>query len=138
MSLTPIFQEGEVFLETDYEISIYPSKMYKMELEEDRIIGMTDELESMKQVIYCILNTERSMYPAYSDNYGVELAELIGMPISYVLPELERRISEALEWDTRIDSVDEFDFEINGNAVHVTFTAHTIYGDVVSEYEVMI
>lgn len=129
MPLTPEFDEGEVFLETDYEVTIYPTKSYHMKLEEGRIQGYTDGLESMIQVVYCILNTERGEYLAYSNNYGVELADLFGMPISYVIPELERRIKEALTWDSRIESVDDFEFEVQGSKVFVTFTVHTLYGD---------
>lgn len=133
MALTPELEEGEVLLGTDYETTIYPSYSYHMKIEEGRIQGMTDNLESMKQVVFCILNTERSEYLAYSPNYGVELLELIGKPTSYVLPELERRITEALTWDSRIESVDGFEFEINHSKVHVTFTVHTIYGDLREE-----
>lgn len=133
MALTPQFEQPEVFLGQDYEETTYPSYSYRMELEKGRIRGHTDGLESMPQVIYCILNTERSEYLAYSDNYGVELLELIGMPISYVLPELERRIREALTWDSRINSVENFEFEINNSKVHCTFTVYTIFGTINAE-----
>ena len=132
MALTPDVQ-NEVLLEEEYTIGIYPSKTYYMNLDRSRIQGNTDEIESIPQAIYCVLNTERSKYLAYSDNYGIEFEELYGKPITYVIPELERRIKEALEWDTRIDSVDDFVFEEKGNSIHVTFTVHTIYGDVEAE-----
>ena len=72
----------------------------------------------------------------FSDNYGIELADLYGEPMSYVMAELERRIIEALTWDSRIESVDNFEFEVNGRNVHVTFTVHTNFGEVDSESEV--
>ena len=84
---------------------------------------------AMKQAIFKILQTERYQYPVYSDNYGVELRELIGQPIPYVLPEIERRIREALMWDERITNVVNFDFDVQKNKVHVTFTANTVFGD---------
>ena len=113
----------------DDEEQIEPSLNYKMNLDRERIIGKCDELEAMKHVIFKILNTERYEYPIYSWDYGVELKDLIGRPMSYVLPELERVITEALEADDRIDSVDNFEFEVNKNKVSVTFTVHTIFGD---------
>ena len=137
MALTPDVQ-NEVLLEEEYTIGIYPSKTYYMNLDRFRIQGNTDDIESIPQAIYCVLNTERSKYLAYSDNYGVEFEELYGKPMTYVIPELERRIKEALEWDTRIDSVDDFVFEEKGNSIHVTFTVHTIYGDVEAERTVEI
>lgn len=107
-----------------------PTHTYKLRIEEKRIQGFTDEQEAMKQAIYKILQTERYQYPqVYSDNYGVELWDLIGQPIPYVLPEIERRITEALTWDERILSVGNFNFDVQKSKVHTTFTAHTVFGD---------
>ena len=91
----------------------------------------------MKQAIYKILLTERYQYVMYSWNYGIETLDLYGEPVAYVCPELERRISEALLWDDRIKSVTDFEFNISKKGVvHVSFTAHTIFGDVQAEREV--
>jgi hypothetical protein len=135
MALTPTVEENTL---EEYELTTYPTKTYHMDLEAGRIVGFSDSLESIRQVIYLILNTERSTYLAYSNNYGVELVDLIGMQTTYVLAELERRITEALTWDSRISSVDGFEFEVNGSAVHVTFTVHTDFGDIDAESEVTI
>lgn len=135
MALTPEIDDN-VIQEEDLELITYPTKTYYMDLEKGRIRGFSDDLESVKQVIFLALNTERSTYLAYSDNYGVELVDLIGEPMSYVLAELERRITEALTWDSRIESVDNFEYEVDGRSVHVTFTVHTDFGDIDSESEV--
>ncbi len=122
------------FLEQDFEITEQPTHTYKMNLESNLIRGYTDYQEAMKQAIYKILNTERYQYVMYSWNYGIELLDLYGEPVSYVCPELERRITEALTWDDRIQSVDNFEFNISKKGeILVTFTAHTVFGDVVAE-----
>ena len=122
------------FLEQDFEITEQPTHTYKMNLESNQIRGYTDGQEAMKQAIYKILNTERYQYVMYSWNYGIELLDLYGEPVSYVCPELERRITEALTWDDRIQSVDNFEFNISKKGeILVTFTAHTVFGDVVAE-----
>ena len=122
------------FLEQDFELEKQPTHTYKMQLESNLIRGYTDGQEAMKQAIYKILSTERYQYVMYSWNYGIELLDLYGEPISYVCPELERRITEALLWDDRIKSVDNFEFNISKKGeVLVTFTARTIFGDVQSE-----
>lgn len=122
------------FLEQDFEITEQPTHTYKMNLESNLIRGYTDGQEAMKQVIYKILNTERYQYVMYSWNYGIELLDLYGEPVSYVCPELERRITEALTWDDRIQSVDNFEFNISKKGeILVTFTAHTVFGNVVAE-----
>lgn len=122
------------FLEQDFEITEQPTHTYKMNLESNLIRNYTDGQEAMKQAIYKILNTERYQYVMYSWNYGIELLDLYGEPVSYVCPELERRITEALTWDDRIQSVDNFEFNISKKGeILVTFTAHTVFGDVVAE-----
>lgn len=121
------------FPDDEFEFVIFPTKTYAMDLKNGRIIGYTDGQEAMKQAIYKVLNTERFEYGAYSNNYGVELNELIGMPMTYVLPEIKRCITEALTWDSRINSVDGFEFETEMGKVHCTFTVHTIYGDIDAE-----
>ena len=96
--------------------------------------GFTDDLEAMKQVVFKILNTERYVYPIYSWNYGIETMDLYGEPVSWVCPELERRITEALTWDDRINSVSDFDFDLSKKGtVHVSFVVNTIFGDIETE-----
>lgn len=129
-------------LQTDFntlEFSEAPSYTYHLDLESKRVFGFVDGREAMVQAIFKILQTERYDFPkVYSDNYGVELRELIGQPIPYVLPEIERRITEALVWDTRITGVGDFEFDVAGKVVHTKFTASTIFGDVNIETEVAI
>lgn len=119
------------------EFKTQPSLNYKMILDGDRIINKCDKLEAMKQVIYKILMTERYKYFIYSWNYGIELADLFGMPVYYVVPEIERRVTEALMQDDRIVNVHDFDFDLSKrNVVAVTFMVDTIFGSVTAEREV--
>lgn len=120
-------------LQKDFEIEEESSHTYKLDLGNLTIAGYVDGLEAMKQAIYLILNIERYEYLIYSWNYGIELNDLYGQPIPFVLPELKRRITEALIQDSRILGIDNFSFEINKGKVHATFTVHTIFGDVEAE-----
>lgn len=128
----------------DFEIVEQPSYTYKMILpktdsEELRVIGNADELDAVQQAVYKILNTERYTYPIYSWNYGIELADLFGQPLPWVYPELEMRITEALTWDDRINSVSDFEFEeSNRNVVHAKFTVNSIFGSFESEMNVRV
>lgn len=123
---------GEISFETS------PSLTYALNLGINRIHGKVDGLDAVKQAVYLILCTERYKYLIYSWNYGVELAQLIGQPIALVLPEIERCVKEALTQDDRITVVDGFDFEVNRNKVHCTFTVHSIFGETQAETEVLI
>ena len=101
------------FLAKDFEISVQPTHTYKMHLKSGTVQGYTDGQDAMRQAIYKILSTERYQYAMYSWNYGVELLDLYGEPMTYVCPELDC----------------EFDTSTKGE-VAVTFTAHTIFGDI--------
>jgi len=125
-------------LQKDFEIEEETSHTYKLNLDNSTIARYVDDLEAMKQAIYLILNIERYEYLIYSWNYGIELNDLYGQPIPFVLPELKRRITEALVQDSRILGVDNFSFETNKGKVHATFTVHTIFGDVEAERVVTI
>ena len=120
----------------DFEIQVLPSLTYRLDIEKNCITGKCDELIAIKQAIYKILNTERYENDIYSWNYGVELKSLYGKPTSYVIPELKRRIQEALVQDDRIDSVDNFSFERNQEKVLAKFTVHTNLGEINEEMEV--
>lgn len=120
-------------LQNDFEYEELPSKTFKLNISDQVIIGNADELEAMKQAIYLILNIERYENLIYSWNYGIELQDLFGKQINYVLPELKRRITEALLQDTRITNVRDFNFETTKGKVHATFTAVTIFGEVQTE-----
>lgn len=127
------------FLEEDFEIEEQPTLTYAMDVNSGRVRGYTDELAAMQQAIYKILNTERYQYAMYSWNYGIELSDLFGEPVSYVCPELERRITEALTWDSRVTDVTDFEFETSAEGkIHAAFTVSTIFGSISSETEVEI
>lgn len=126
-------------LTANLEFEILPSRTYKMHLSQRVINGFTDGKDAIQQAIYMILNTERYQYIIYSWNYGIELEDLFGEPVTYVCPELERRITEALTQDERIISVDTFSFDTDKKrVVKVSFTVHTINGDITSERAVNI
>ena len=124
------------FLERNFEIKKQPTQTYRMDMENRSVQGYTDGLEAMKQVIHKIILTERYQYMMYSWNYGIELLDLMGEPVSYVCPELEYRITEALQQDDRIEEVDGFEFEVNGSTVKALFTVHTVFGNLKAEREV--
>lgn len=110
-----------------------PSRDYKLNQNEKRIIGFVDGLEAVKQAIYFMLNTERYQYLIYSWDYGVEFEDMFGKPYSYIVPEVERRVTECLRQDDRIKAVTNFIIEKNKNNVHATFLVETIYGEIESE-----
>ena len=117
----------------NFDVRQEPSKTFKLNIEKNRVDGICDDIEALKQTIFLILNTERYGHLIYSRNYGVELNDLIGEPISYVIPELERRITEALIQDDRIENIDNFEFQNINGKVQCRFSVHTKYGNIKAE-----
>lgn len=117
----------------------YEDRTYKIvHSDEDRISGYVEELEALKQTIYIILNVERYEHNIYSWDYGIELIDLFGKPMPYVMSELPRRITEALTMDNRIEDVVDFEFEKNGSKLHTTFTVVSNLGNIDADLEVTI
>lgn len=105
-----------------------PNKTYKMQVEDEKVLGHTDDLDAIEQACYKILNTERYRFVIYSWNYGIELQDLFGKPIPYVFSELPRRIHEALIQDDRIKDVTNFNLSNNKGDVLAEFTVVTTAG----------
>lgn len=104
------------------EIIKDPNLSYKLDLTNDRVRKYVDNIESIKQAIYKILNTERYTYIAYNWQYGIELNDLFGKPKSIVKAILPNRIKEALMIDDRIEDVRDFIFkDISKTELSITF-----------------
>lgn len=122
----------------DIEIIEQPSLTYEIKLDKDKMGNYINGIEAMKQTIYHIINTERYQYLIYSWNYGVELADLFGKPITYCYPEIKRRITEALLQDSRIESVESFEFSYSKGDVIAKFKVITTEGEIEIEKVVRI
>lgn len=119
------------------EESVTPTKTYKVV--NGRVSGFTDGLSAMVQTIEKTLQTERFEWPIYTDSYGVELSDLIGANMDLVKAEVERLITEAIEVDDRVLSIDNFEI-INEkkDSLTVRFVVTTIYGSISLEQEVSV
>lgn len=118
-------------LRQDFTFGTAPSRTFRMNHDPKKIYGTIDQIKAVEQSVFLILNTERYEYLIHSWNYGVEFKTLIGKDIDYVIPEIERRIREALLQDDRITAVDNFTFQVeNKKQVLTTFTVTCIYGPI--------
>ena len=116
-----------------------PGYTHKLNRDTQTVSGFVDNKEAYRQAVVKLLSTERYDHVIYSTDYGVELRQLFGMPIYYVVPELERRITEAVMQDDRTVDVHSFEFDISKRGVvSVKFHARSIYGEVEIEKEVEI
>lgn len=94
----------------------------------DQIAGMDDGLEAMRQAVEIILTTKRFNYQIYTSNFGVELEDLIGEDPDYIESTLPERIRDAFSVDDRILMEKNYNFEVNGDKMLVTFEVVTVFG----------
>lgn len=117
----------------DYETKVHTTETFKLNTDENRVYGITDGIDAIKQAAYKILNTERYKYGMYSWDYGIELEDLFGMDIDLVIAKLPNRIKEALTQDDRIIDVTDFEFKKGRNELTVSFVIDTNIGKIEAE-----
>lgn len=112
------------------------------ETEQNFLRGRVDGLAALRQTTYLLLQTEQGEYEIYPE-FGVRLRDLVGRPMAYVIPEVERRLREALLADERVLAVEDFQFDCGAGgglrgALSVSFTIKSIYGSVESGLDIKI
>lgn len=116
-------------LKENPQILTYPSKTFKLNRDEERILGRTDGVEAVAQTIHMMLTTESNKYEIYPDGFGIVTEDLYGKNWHYVEIQLENRIRSSLQSDERITGMSDYKIEWDKGKCIVSFTAHTIYGD---------
>lgn len=114
----------------DFTFEALPSKTFRLNHNSLTITGTIDQIQAVEQAVFLILNVERYQWLIFSWNYGVELHNLIGKDPEYCLPEIERRVREALLQDDRITAVQDFEFTVNKKQVLTTFKVVSIFGEI--------
>ena len=95
---------------SDFSLETETSNTYKINQQKNNINGFIDDIESVKQSVYLILNIERYKYLIYDWDYGFEIVDLIG------------------KQDDRITDIKDFSFEVQKNKLIAYFTVETIFG----------
>ena len=111
---------------------------YSINFQTETIDGMCDGLKALEQSIYHILSTQRYEYVIYDRDYGIELKDLIGKSPTYVCAVIKGRIEEALLYDNRIKSVENFEIIKGKNYIEVKFDVISKYGksEVLKQFEI--
>jgi len=108
-----------------------PSYTYRLDLDSKRIFGVVDGIEAVNQAIRKALITVRFRCAIYSNQYGSELQQTIianDVTREFVETEVPWLIKDTLRPDTRILSVQNFEFEFFDDEAYVSFEATTIFG----------
>lgn len=109
-----------------------PSLGWGVDFENNRITGEIDNVEAVKQAIYLILSTERYSKPIYTWNYGIETYDLYEMNKFFIVPNLQKRVFDAVYQDDRVTEISNFQVDVQGQKYIVTFDVATIYGDTIN------
>lgn len=125
-------------INNDFKVYEQPSYTFKLNYQNENFQGFVDELEAVKQAVYLILNIERYQYLIYDWNYGVEFSDLLGCEKNYAAAQIERRITDALLQDERIQAVENFEFEYGKNNITSYFLVKTNFGDFETQRQVEI
>lgn len=118
---------------------VLPSKTYKLDLVNGRIMGTIDGAQAVMQFIKKVLNTDKYAFEIYDWYYGNELIKLVGKPYDFIITEIPRIVEEALLVDDRIKEVNSFNFnQTSIDSLVCSFMVVTVYGSIKYEMEVNI
>lgn len=121
----------------NYEI--LPTKTYKIDHINKRIIGVIDGRDAVVQFIHKVLSTDKYAFEIYDWYYGSELSKLVGQSYDYIVTRIPNLFVEALLVDDRILDVGEFTFNrIESDAITVSCIVDTVYGKIEYKQEVII
>lgn len=121
--------QGSVLVENPHvQIQQQPSRTYRLDWNRNRVVGMTDGLEAVKQAVFKILQTTRFEHLIYSSNYGCEIMRSLAADPSFVKSEIGRYVEEALLQDDRVKAVDDIQVKLEQDRALVTLTVVTEAG----------
>lgn len=109
-------------LENDFEERVIPDRTYRLDFENQRIVGAIDEMEARKQAIKKIIMTEAEEYLIYDDNYGCALVDLIGEQPPLVQSDIRDSIREGILSDDRFASVSFIEEKVQRGKVCLSLT----------------
>lgn len=123
--------------ENTENFEILPTKTYKLDLVNKRIIGTIDDRDAVMQFVNKVLSTDKYAFEIYDWYYGNELLKLVGHSYDYVVTRIPNIFKEALLVDDRITDVRDFTFtKTQIDSVHVSCMIDTVYGQIKYEQEV--
>lgn len=102
------------------------------------VAGRIDGLAALSQAVRLMLQVERGENEMFSDEYGLQVGDLVGQDYPYVAAELERRIKECLIQDERVLAVEDFTVSAQGSRVAASFKVKSVYGESNESAEVVV
>lgn len=124
MAITP---QG-IAINNGIEFVSYPSRTYLVQ--NNRIIGMGDNYEAVKQAVEIIFSVERFQWQIYTPNFGTDYSGIIGITPQVAANILRKRAEDAIKTDDRMTGITDYTWDAGGDHLTVSFTVNTVYGAV--------
>lgn len=117
--------------DTSESHELLPTKTYKIDWQNKRIIGTVDGREACMQFIHKLFSTDKYAFEIYDWFYGNEIYKLIGQPFDYVSARIPKVCKEALMVDDRIVDVRKFTCtQTTVDSATISFIVDTVYGPI--------
>lgn len=120
------------------DINLRPSKTHFIDFRNNRIIGMVDGIDALRQTIMKELLTTRYLYVIHTDRYGIEDEQLFGgnMTRELLENEIQNSFTDAIIFDDRVLGVENYAFtnrtdsegRIISDNLMVSFDVRSIFG----------
>ena len=99
-------------------------------------VSVLSGIDALRIWIEKVIRTQVGRYPLYSDEYGVNIEDLIigkGYGFDFIETELKREIQTALLRNSDITAIRSFTVSKRGTVLDIQFTAVTVYGELTEE-----
>ena len=140
MSILPSFLSEEILEEAEETAAVLQiPKEYGMDFNTGQLTGkIVEGIEAIKVWVWNCLHTERYRHAIYSWQYGSEYEQYIGQTITdeYLQNDCQTETEEALMVNPYISGIDNFEAELDGDHLYLSFTLETTLGSTEVEYDV--
>lgn len=125
MAMLPSSTSYETVLSS---IRVKPSKTYKLDFENNRIIGLIEsDDDTLYQYVRKALSTDKYTWSIYDWLYGNEIYKLAGKDYQYIVTTLPDIINRALLTDDRVKEVKNYKFKkLSIDMMEVSFDVYGI------------
>lgn len=91
-----------------------------------------DDRDALVQWIVLALSIQRSAFPVYSNNFGMDIEHIIGIDTNIAEAETQMAIEDALvNSDERVYLVTDFEFDLSGTTLNVEFRVIPVEGEAI-------
>ncbi|MEG0416390.1 MAG: DUF2634 domain-containing protein [Erysipelothrix sp.] len=112
------------------------TKTFKIDFDKNKISGLVDDLDALKQSIKLYLSIPRFEHMIFTRNYGHDFKKCVGESNEYIFGVARRFVCDCLSTDDRIIDITNFELSTKNESLFIKFKVTSIYGDYIENWEV--